>query len=288
MLESKPYNILFKDTSYGNLIPTPHDMHSSGETIKDTPSRSLVRIWKNFIVKFGPDVRPIEGENILYVQKHAGVPVPKVYAIYQQRREQHRYPITYIVMEYIEGDSLLSLWPGLDDIEKTRIATQLRSHFDQLRQLQHPGYFGNINGGPPLDDMFDAPQSRQEVTGSFLTEDELIDCFVRIYLAECGERVTNKAEYLRRVLPSILRGSGAPVFTHAEFQRKNIMVRLDGSVVLVDWEFGGWYPSYWEYSMAFWGLGHWSDDWHKYLSIALKEYPNQAAWFRMLMIEMWC
>ncbi|KAH6664257.1 hypothetical protein B0J14DRAFT_493782, partial [Halenospora varia] len=66
-----------------------------------------------------------------------------------------------------------------------------------------------------------------------------------------------------------------PMFTHGDFQRKNIIAmkavplvgELSGNVegdfelTIVDWETVGWYPSYWEYSKAIFACGRRADDW---------------------------
>ncbi|KAI6783581.1 uncharacterized protein J7T54_005610 [Emericellopsis cladophorae] len=100
----------------------------------------------------------------------------------------------------------------------------LRTYFHQLRQLQHPGYFGSIAGGPPLDDMFSVTQGAHEVKISFATEDELTECIIRIRVTETGERMAHKTRYQQHILPTVLRGDSSPVFTHNDFQRKNVMV----------------------------------------------------------------
>jgi Ser/Thr protein kinase RdoA (MazF antagonist) len=44
-----------------------------------------------------------------------------------------------------------------------------------------------------------------------------------------------------------------PKFTHGDLNSFNILVS-DGKVVgLIDWEFSGWYPHYWEYTSAWFG-----------------------------------
>lgn len=40
------------------------------------------------------------------------------------------------------------------------------------------------------------------------------------------------------------------LFTHGDLRLQNIMVK-DGCVSgVLDWEFSGWYPEYWEFSKA--------------------------------------
>lgn len=196
--------------------------------------------------------------------------------------------ITYILMQYVPGETLMNLWGSLDQARKTAIARTLRTYFDQLRQLPHPGYFGNIMGGPPLDDMFSATVGASEVVKtSFATEDEFIDAIVRIYSFETGERTAHKLRYYQHVLSTHLRGNDAPVFTHNDFQRKNILVQPDGMQVIIDWEFASWYPTYWEYATATFANAGWYDDWHDYVRITLDEYPNQSLWLSSMKHEMW-
>ena len=42
-----------------------------------------------------------------------------------------------------------------------------------------------------------------------------------------------------------------PIVTHGDLSSFNILVRGDRVVGIIDWETAG-YPSYWEYSMAWW------------------------------------
>lgn len=71
----------------------------------------------------------------------------------------------------------------------------------------------------------------------------------------------SQSAFLSRSMTSVLKGH-PPVFTHGDLQRKNIMITKQANdntefqnsfeyqVSLVDWEFAGWYPSYWEYFIA--------------------------------------
>ncbi|UZP38526.1 hypothetical protein NXS19_006342 [Fusarium pseudograminearum] len=280
------YNVLFKDQDFPGSLPTPNDIES-GKPLSDdrTGSAELVRIRDNFVMKYSPEVKPIEAYNMLYLAKNTSLVVPKVYAIYQGKGECG--VITYILMQHIQGKTLKDLWPELDEARKTSIAKTLRASFQQLRQLQHPGYFGDINGGPPLDDLFTrTPAGVNHVTSFIATEEELINSFVRIFDLETGAWSNNKAKYYQHVLPTALHSNKAPVFTHNDFQRKNIMVQDDGTIVIIDWEFSSWLPVYWEYSNAMFANSGWRDDWDKYLRIILDEYPNEALWICTMKTEM--
>ncbi|QPC59266.1 hypothetical protein HYE67_001497 [Fusarium culmorum] len=284
--EPPQYDVLFKDQDFPGPLPTPNDIES-GEPLPEnlTFCDKLVRIRDDFIMKYGPEVQPIEAHNMLYVAKNTSLVVPKVYTIYQGKETPRNF--TYILMQHIQGKTLKDLWPEHDGTRKTSIAKTLRASFQQLRQLQHPGYFGDINGGPPLDDMFTHTTAGvNNVTSSIATEEELINSFVRIFDLETGAWSNNKVKYYQHVLPTVLHSNKAPVFTHNDFQRKNIMVQDDGTIVIVDWEFSSWLPVYWEYSNAMFANSGWRDDWDEYLRMILDEYPNEALWICSMKTEM--
>ncbi|KAK3897337.1 hypothetical protein C8A05DRAFT_48007 [Staphylotrichum tortipilum] len=44
------------------------------------------------------------------------------------------------------------------------------------------------------------------------------------------------------------------VFSHGDIAARNIMVRDGHIVALLDWEFSGWLPEYWEYVFALHGM----------------------------------
>ena len=44
-----------------------------------------------------------------------------------------------------------------------------------------------------------------------------------------------------------------PKFTHGDLNTFDILVREGKVVGLIDWEFSGWYPHYWEYTSAWFG-----------------------------------
>ncbi|KAI6774862.1 hypothetical protein HG530_001620 [Fusarium avenaceum] len=140
----------------------------------ETTSTRVVRI-QEFVIKYGRLVAPIEAHNILYVAKSTTVPIPKVYAIYQRYNEQMGEIVTYIVMQYVQSKTLLSSWSSLDQDRMLSFAHSLRTYIDQLQQLPPLSYFGNIDGGPPLDDLFlDTPLAK-DITSSFETVEQLTE-----------------------------------------------------------------------------------------------------------------
>ncbi|CAD0038806.1 unnamed protein product [Aureobasidium pullulans] len=65
-----------------------------------------------------------------------------------------------------------------------------------------------------------------------------------------------------------------PVFTHADLNPSNILVRGEEVVGIIDWEFAGWYPHYWEYTSAWFG-NLVRTGWQDCLSRFLETFPAE-------------
>jgi serine/threonine protein kinase len=265
-------------------LPTTEDIHNTPFLLKpEFTGRLVVRVGLHFVVKYGSNVFLAEGENMLFAKRSSTIPIPKLYALYT--RDEGKSIVNYIVMEYIDGSSLTSKWPTLDATSKLDIARQLRNYFTELRQIPSPGYFGLPGKQPFQDTVFYSGNDEQikEFSGPFDTEQQLLEAIVDIY------RVTNprvqKAEYYARILPLVFRGDKS-VFTHGDFQLKNILMKDDGTLTVIDWEAAGWYPSSWEYIMAMNGCRY-TDDWFLWVPKVLDEYINEFGWMGPMLREMW-
>ncbi|CAG9988618.1 unnamed protein product [Clonostachys byssicola] len=228
MSEAALYDILFIDRSQNcpTPLPTPNDIDGSEVLPNRLSSARLVRIQQRFVMKFGADVRPIEAQNMLYVAKSTTVPVPKVYAIYQRREKQST--VTYILMQYVQGTTLMDLWGSLDQARKTSIAKTLRTYFDQLRQLEHPGFFRQHQRRTATRRYIFGDTGCQRDQGIVCYRGRADGLDHLNVLLEIGERAAHKTQYYQHVLPTVLRSDGTPIFTHNDFQRKNAIVQDDG------------------------------------------------------------
>ena len=76
------------------------------------------------------------------------------------------------------------------------------------------------------------------------------------------------------------------VFTHGDLRLQNVMVE-DGNVNgILDWEFSGWYPEYWEFSKALY-VWKWQNDWIEYLVQVLQPYYSEFAVHSFLTETLW-
>ena len=83
-------------------LPTIAEIQDPEDVVSGYGNRKVVRVGRQFVVKYGKAIDIIEGENMLYVQRNTTVAVPEVYTLYTE-------PCTgrnFIVMEYIEGSTL--------------------------------------------------------------------------------------------------------------------------------------------------------------------------------------
>jgi hypothetical protein len=245
----------------------------------------VVRVGE-FVVKHGWLVSPTEGGNMLYVSQNSSVPVPRVYAIYQQDDAEGR-KCTYIVMEHVNGQALKECWHALKPDAKEAIASQLRGCLDQLRALPSPDSFSNLENGPLQDPVFLTDEEQPAINGPFKADAEIAEALVLKLEQEGDNFPAEKASYYRHVLPRVLQADGKAAFTHADLQTKNIMLRPDNTIVILDWHTAGWYPQYWEYAAAMFGCGWWADDFHAWIPKFLDEYPNEYLWLANIRTFLW-
>ena len=268
-------------------IPTSDEIECSEEVLYQAGGSKVVGIGP-YVVKFGRQVDLLEGENMLFVAHSTTVPVPLVYALFRDPLREK----SYMVIQRITGNTLKSEWPSVSNIQKEAIATKLGSILRELRSLPSPGGYCSLSNRPLLDNVFWTGSASEKIDGPFRTEGEFNEAMLEKYIFNNGSQ--NKAEFYKQTFPSIFRDH-PPVFTHADFQRKNILLRSVGEtehdvdLVLLDWEFSGWYPAYWEYSKALYACGRWDDDWGLWVNRIFEPdlYLSEWLWMGMLLLELW-
>ncbi|KAJ3740055.1 kinase-like domain-containing protein [Lentinula detonsa] len=59
---------------------------------------------------------------------------------------------------------------------------------------------------------------------------------------------TSRLERLRLIAEPVHTRDYRITFTHSDLNPHNILVKDDHLAAIIDWEFAGWYPEYWEYT----------------------------------------
>lgn len=269
-------------------LPTDVEIDAAPDVSMEYGGRRVVEVGHHFVVKFGEGVDLTEGKNMMFVRERTKVPLPAVYALF------HKAGKNYIIMERIAGQPLSSLWSQLHLLEKQSIVRTLRSYFSELRSLPRTDYYGSLGRRSLLDGIFWTEEQEPAINGPFASEEAFTEALALKYTYDGRSRY--RADFYRQCLPRVLRGNH-PIFTHGDYQRKNIMVqRLDNhlesphlstwQIHILDWEKSGWYPTYWEYAIATCAL-QWNDDWCLWIQEALDPYPSEAAWLQTIRLELW-
>ncbi|CAP80413.1 Pc12g07860 [Penicillium rubens Wisconsin 54-1255] len=187
----------------------------------------------------GPCATP-ELAALKYVAEHTSIPVPKVFNTHYHDGD------LYIEMEIIRGMNLEAAWyhSHLSQDQKKDIIAEVAGHISQLRKLEPPreGMVASASLGEAMDHRVGSctfgPFTSHKGFHSYLRANAPIEDCNEVFgpeVTECHSRHYRSC------------------FTHADIAPRNIMVD-DGKVsAIVDWQFGGWYPEYWEYTKAHYG-----------------------------------
>ncbi|KAL8285894.1 hypothetical protein RB597_002802 [Gaeumannomyces tritici] len=234
---------------------------------------ACIFVSKNMVVKMGFRVHLQEAAAMRFVAEHApGVPLPKVYCAFVHK---HR---AYIVMERVHGESLAKARTRLakDRRAADKIFGQLRRILDELRALPPPPGAGvqSCNGGPLRDTRI--PMAFPEF-GPFRTVHDFHRWLREDF--QTSERPENfqgdEQDWLDLEEMTAMQDGPwpAPVFTHGDLNQSNIIVRGDEVVAIIDWEFSGWYPVYWEYTSA-WTTHILNTEWQGAIPRFLEPHPG--------------
>ena len=177
----------------------------------------------------------------------------------------------FSLREYIEGDTLKSLWSTMNWQEKTRAADQVSAWLKQLRNLT-ANYMGRLDEQPLVDHvMFNTLHFDRQ--GPFYHKDDLwaaMEATLQSPYQHCAIPAEALAA-LGRKMPDCWPAT----FTHGDLSLGNIIMR-DGEVVgLLDWRWSGLFPSWWEHTKLSWGHGVCIDpQWFHLLEERMDKYPD--------------
>ncbi|KAF2280463.1 kinase-like protein [Westerdykella ornata] len=222
----------------------------------------------SLFVKWGSEIKVIEGQT-LYALRHScgdSVPVPEIYG---WRTDGHE---TFLYMEAISRTTLEDVWSGMEEDDRLRICSELRTILHNLRQLkQSPEdkFIGSITRGNYYERaLFFESQSE---TGPFTSVKDFHDWYTLQYKRKMPDPETVPEPY-RKELPD----DSEIVFTHGDLHPSNIIISSAPPRVaaVIDWEQSAWLPGYWEHCKAH-GTHNKLSGWYvKYLPLILDGLPG--------------
>lgn len=161
----------------------------------------------------------------------------------------------YMLSTWIEGQSVGEIWDDLSPTDKDLLVSQLRVQFAALRSqamsTTHP--ICNASGGPIIDPRIPW----------FQDHDPRILTRSKDFAAEvwCGLDGPRNSVTLKPLIQPIIEQQDVPiVFSHGDLLPRNLVIpgslkawREGGLPVhLIDWEYAGWMPTYWDPLKATW------------------------------------
>ncbi|KAJ7119267.1 kinase-like protein [Mycena crocata] len=201
------------------------------------PQYGRVRsISPNLIIKTGILKGTNEAEVIRYLKKRTTIPLPEI-VLSATGVFDH-----FMVMKRIDGEPLDIVWVDMTKEAQGNVIRQLRDIVAQLRGLPPPdsaaisGLYGR--------QCKDGRVASMVPFGPFQNESAFND-----FLVKTAQGTFPHDPFLDETR-KIMRDTHRIVFTHGDLAPRNIMVRGDVVVGLIDWEHSGWYPEHWEYCKA--------------------------------------
>ena len=180
-------------------------------------------------------------------QRLPGLPVPRMHS-----HSASGSRIT-IKMDFVEGQTLAEVWPDMSPDQKSDIARQLRAIITTMRSLEPDSPGIHTCGGGAVTEL---RVYHDYEGGPFPDEAAFNDWLVDGLFKPTP--VALREEFRKR-----LRSNHRITFTHGDLAPHNIIVKDSKIVGLIDWEYGGWYPEYWEF-VKFYIRHADSRDWYDY------------------------
>ena len=190
---------------------------------------------------------PHELEAMQFVLQRSSIRVPRVHRVYRIDNPDHNANgRLHIVMEELPGKPLGHVIHHWTPQQADVFARDLAHVIEQLRQLEPPPAakkrIGSAAGGVNRDGRLSChpfgPFNSVTAFHTYLRRGRPLDHW--------GDR------------PTVIKVHERPEdhysikFAHSDLVPKNILVDGNGHITgIVDWEFAGWYPEYWEYTKAY-------------------------------------
>ncbi|KAF8519015.1 kinase-like domain-containing protein [Hysterangium stoloniferum] len=186
--------------------------------------------------KYGPRVRKSEALAMAFVEANTTIPVPKVLDVIEYDGGG------IIVMTLVPGEPCQSSLGEWSESELDAMKETLQDWVSQLRRLPVPT--NAVCGFPGVSDPCRSYRIFVDGTyGPFASVGDFHEFLCTLVLADERDRVREfvKASHTR---------SHTIYFTHGDLSPHNLLISGNKLVGLVDFETAGWYPEYYEFTMA--------------------------------------
>jgi hypothetical protein len=169
-----------------------------------------------------------------FVYERTTIPIPRVYRVWGAPDDSC---IGWIAMDYIHGQRLDHVWSSLSLWKKLHISWLLRSYVRQLRKIKDPR---SLVPGP----LGSTPRYCPGMVISSLTDQGPFpdSAALTAFMNQRSQSISN-AE-----VPKKFREPEPLFFTHNDINMRNVILGHDSLVWLIDWDFSGFYPRFFEFA----------------------------------------
>lgn len=196
----------------------------------------IYKLNRRTVVKCADGMTTAEADTMRLVRAKTTIPVPEVFDTFTLPNST----CGCILMEYVEGERLDKAWGTYSSSQKRGIVTQLRQYMDELRSISGD-FIGPVNRTPCVDQFFGEDTSSY---GPFKTQADFHFALEKAVKSRGnGYLWPDMVIRFIRALPQHHR----IVLTHGDLAPQNSLVKGSRVVAIIDWEFSGFYPEYWEY-----------------------------------------
>ncbi|KAI0008550.1 kinase-like domain-containing protein [Xylariaceae sp. FL0662B] len=222
-------------------LPTFAEIIASRHIIYSSDDRTIVRIGRHYVAKFGRGVSLMEGENMVFLKSHyRNLKIPEVYAFYKEATTRNKV----IIMQYIPARPLRDILPDLSSRERDDITQQIRSIIRKIRSIPAPNFYGAIGERPFANAYWSLNP------GPFYSARKIGDTLFDMKLEPGAVNRSVNAGVYRTEFGRMTRDFDYPVFSHGDLHTQNVLVTDDGVVWIIDWETAGFYAAYYEYTIT--------------------------------------
>ncbi|OJJ46503.1 hypothetical protein ASPZODRAFT_152010 [Penicilliopsis zonata CBS 506.65] len=273
-----------------SIILDPDDLETAQPLCPDKMGARVVFADSDTVVKFGHGVGLGEAEAMHMASTRTTIAVPRLLSAYILDGVGH------IVMTYEAGEPLAQYWDRVSTTEHNRILESLRDYVNQMREI--PGDFiGTLDGSPCRDGIFEAGYGdyTRYSYGPYPSEEGFNEGIIQalrdrlppalLEREHDAESLFFNAEY---TLYQTVRGlqNHKIVFTHADMHPGNIIVRPDGTLVLLDWGLAGFWPEYWEFYRAMFNAA-WRASWDRMVERFIPPFYVEYSVMKRVFATVW-
>ncbi|KGO76608.1 Aminoglycoside phosphotransferase [Penicillium italicum] len=288
--EPKPRLIYSEIIGPPSIILDPGDLQTAVNLCPDKMGARVVFADADTVAKFGHGVRLAEAEALHLASTHTTVATPRLLSAYILDG------VGYIIMSYEAGEQLQQYWDRVSQNEQNSVLDQLRGYVNQMREI--PGDFiGGLDRSPCRDGIFEAGYGdyTSYSYGPYKSEEKFNEGIVQALRDRLPSTVRERehdidsnffnSEYM---LYQTVRGlkNHKIVFTHGDLHPGNILVRADGTVVLLDWGSAGFWPEYWEFYRALFNPS-WRASWDRMVEKFIPPFYVEHSVIKRVFGTMW-